>query len=367
MGQEKPSLDEQRATVDALFLSIKTFESELFMVEDEAGLKEVMQTTAKAVLDRPRGKATVNFMTLKNYEQFRIEGCILSLKELMDEELDYLIRQEAGFDAIVADEVRADQKKQAFLITQAKTYFLKYQKMFKEAIADTFFARIEAATEMTTIDRIVQEVIDGAGRYAPVLVQPSGIPLARKDEQIWMRMKQARLAKEKEVAAAKEDVERLTRQVKGIDLNVTAIEKARKLTQADLEAMGPDQMKEAVINEDGSQTEKKRVMQFLPAGELAIYAAEQMDRGRRNGRNDIQKSEYKRATAFYENCNINNTAKELDTKVSMMKAELPQKKEALDRASKKLADLESRGLERFDESLLKMRQAFIENVGKTRL
>ncbi|MGE4295890.1 MAG: hypothetical protein AB7E49_09330 [Campylobacterales bacterium] len=366
MQENKPSLDEQRATVDALFEDPAVFESELFMVQDQTGLREVMQTAAKAVLDRPRGQATINFATLKSYEQFRIEGCVLALKELMDEELDYLIRQEAGFDDIVADEVRGDSKKQAFMITRAKTYFLNFQSLFKAAIADTFFQRIESAAEMTAIDKIVQEVIDGVSRYAPVLVQ-NGVPLARKGDQIWMRLKQARAAKEKELAAAQEDVSRLTRQLRGIELNLTAIEKARALTLADLENMGPDQMKEAVINEDGSLTEKKRLMQFLPAGELALYAADQMDRGRRNGRNDIQKAEYKRATAFYENCNINNTAKELDSKTGLLKAELPQKKEALERAEKKLAALEHKGLEQFDESLLKIRNAFIENIGKTRL
>lgn len=367
MGEPKPTLDEQRATLDALFMSVRTFENELFMVEDEQGLKEVMKTAAKAVLDQPKIQEIINFRVLKSYEQFRIEGCVLGLKALMQAELDYLIKDEAGFDDIIVDEVRKDPKKQAFLLTQAKTYFLKHQKLFKEAIADSFFDRVEAAPEMTAVSKVIQEVIDGVSKYAPVLVQPGGVPLARKSDQIWMRLKQARALKEKEIAVVREDVERLTRQVRGIELNLQAIEKARTLTVADLEKIGADQLKEAVINEDGSLTEKKRILQFVPAGEPALYAADQMDRGRRNGRNDIQKAEYKRATAFYENCNVNNTAKELDSKIAQLQAELPHKKEALDRAQLKLKFLEEKGLEQFDEALLKMRTAFVDNIGKTRL
>ncbi|GHS85712.1 hypothetical protein FACS1894103_7120 [Campylobacterota bacterium] len=362
-----PELDEQRATVEAFFLSQSTFESELFMVNDSSELYEVMKASARSIIERPRARQTVNFKSLETYSQFRIEGCVLALKEQINTEIDYLIRKEAGFDAVIAQEVRNDQKKQAFVLEQSKKYFIQFQSCFKEAIAETFFERILAAVDMNMVDKVIQEVIDGVGAYAPVLIMANGASIVRKSDQIWMRLKQAKLAKEKELKAAQENYERLMKKVHGIELNIKAIEDARSLKLSEVQAMTLDELKEIVINEDGSRTALKRIFQYVPSGEIALYIAEQMDRGRRGGRNDIQKAEYKRATAFYENCHINNTAKELTNKSTAFITELPKVKEAFAAADKKIKTLEARGLWTYDDSLMKIRQAFIDNIGKTRL
>ncbi|MDR2639071.1 MAG: hypothetical protein LBC09_04470 [Helicobacteraceae bacterium] len=360
-------LDEQRATVEAFFLSQSTFENELFAIDDSSQLREAMREAAKKVLERPVALATVNFKTLQSYSQFRVEGCVLALKEYINQEVDYLIREEAGFDSVIAKEVRADQKKQSFILNQAKKYFIAFQSLFNEAIADTFFARVMAALDMNLVDRIAQEVIDGAGNYTPVLMGANGAPLVSKSHQIWMRLKQASLAKEKEIKNAKENIDRLSKKIDGINKNIDAIDKARSLTLEQVQAMSLDELKEIVVNEDGSRTELKRVFQFVPAGDIAFWLAEQMDRGRRAGRNDIQKSEYKRAAVFFENCNINNTQKELANKAAIALLELPKLKEALAAAIRKEETLEKRGLHTFDDALEKMREAFIKNIGKTRL
>jgi hypothetical protein len=365
--QAHAELSEQRATVEAFFLSKSTFENELFMIEYSTELYAAMREAAKKVIERPVAQATINFRTLQGYSQFRIEGCILALKEYINQEIDCLIRQEAGFDAAIAKEVRADQKKQTFILNQAKRYFVEYQTIFKETIADSFFDRVAAARDMNLVDRVVQETIEGVGAYSAVLVNSNGMPLVSKSHQIWMRIKQARLAKEKEIKTAQDNVERLSKKAEGIEKNVTAINDARGLTLERVQAMSLDELKEIVVNEDGSRTEIKRVFQFVPAGEIAVWLAEQMDRGRRAGRNDIQKSEYKRATAFYENCNINNTQKELANKVAMLLSELPKVQESLEAAIKKVEALKKRGLHLYDDSLAKMREAFIRNIGKTRL
>ena len=366
MAEELPPLEVQRATVDLIFEDVSTFEQELFLVENETALRDVIKGAAWAILEHPKAKATINFATLSRYEQFRLEGCIVALKEQMQSDLAYLITQEAGFDAIVAEEINHDAQKQAFLLTRAKEYVMRYQQYFKEAIADSFFARVESGGE-AGVPSIIQEAIDGSGRYRPVLVQKNGASLARKADQVLMRIKQARAEKQKRIAAVKEDVTRLTRQLRGLELNIQAIEKAKSFTLADLEAYTMDMLKEVVVNEGGQFTEQKRLLQFAPAGEVALYLADQMDRGRRNSRNDVQRAEYKRATDFYENCNINNTEKELTSKIAMIQAELPQKKEALTKAKDKLSRLEKSGLEMFDEGLMKMRQAFLENLGQNRL
>ncbi|MDR2152743.1 MAG: hypothetical protein LBO72_07980 [Helicobacteraceae bacterium] len=365
--QAHADLDEQRATVEAFFLSQSTFENELFAIDDASELHIAMRETAKKVLERPVALATVNFMKLQSYAQFRIEGCVLALKEHINQEVEYLIREEAGFDSVIAQEVRADQKKQAFILNQAKRYFIAYRSLFNEAIADTFFARVLAALDMNLVDRVVQEVIDGAGAYTPVLTSASGAPLVSKSHQIWMRLKQARLTKDKEIKTAKDNIDRLFKKIEGIEKNIAAINEARSLTLERVQTMTLDELKEIVINEDGSRSELKRVFQYVPAGEAAFWLAEQMDRGRRAGRNDIQKSEYKRAATFFENCNINNTPKELANKAAMMLEELPKLKDTLAAAIKKEEALQERGLHTFDDALEKMRDAFIKNIGRTRL
>lgn len=336
------------------------------MANSEFEFRESMIRAAGALLGYPSAKPTIDFLHLQSYDQFRIEGAVLALRDLMQEEIEYLIVSEAGFDPIIAEEVKKDAKKQAFLLNQAKTYFLKYQAIFKDAIAESFFARVAQASSPAMIDRVVKEVISGTSKYLPVFITPTGLPLASKEDQIYMRLKQANIAKEKEINSAAEDIERLAKQIKGMELNIEAVHQAKQITIEFLQTKGADWMKEAVINEDGAHTERKRLMQFLPAGELALYAADQMDRGRRNAKNEIAKAEYKRATDFYENCNVNNTPKELANKILIFGAELPQKKEALVKAEKKLEDLKQKRVTDFDESLVKMRQAFVTNIGKSR-
>jgi hypothetical protein len=365
--QATSDLNEQRATVEAFFLSQSTFENELFAICDASELRAVMGKVAKKVIERPIALATVNFRKLKSYSQFRIEGYVLALKEYMNQEIDYLIRKEAGFDAEIAKEVSSDQKKQAFILNQAKKYFIAYQPLFKEAIADTFFARVLAALDMNAIDKVIQETIDGAGHYTPVLIGADGAPLASKSHQIWMRLKQARLTKNREIKPVRENINRLFKKIEGAEKNIDAIEEAQALTLERVQTMTLDELKEIVVNEDGSRTEQKRVFQYVPAGETASWLAEQMDRGRRAGRNDIQKSEYKRAAVFFENCNINNTTKELANKKAMMLEDLPKLKDALAASIKKEEALEKRGLYEFDDALRKMREAFIKNIGKTRM
>ncbi|MDR3347726.1 MAG: hypothetical protein LBN32_03845, partial [Helicobacteraceae bacterium] len=279
-----------------------------------------------------------------------------------------LICEEAGFDPIIAQEVATDKQKQNFMLTQAQRYFVNNQSLFKEAIADTFFDRILAAVDMKMIDHVIQEVIDGTGHFAPVLVNPlNGAQIVHRGDQIWTRLKQANIIKTKEIKAAQENVERLQKKVRGIEMNIKAIEAAKSLTLDYVKELSLDELKEIVINEDGSRTEKKRIFQFVPSGDIAFYIAEQMDRGRRAGRNDIQKSEYKRAATFYQNCNINNTPKELNNRLMMMHTELPKVNEVLSAATQKLHATEMKRLDSFDDSLKKIRQAFVANIGKARL
>ncbi|MDR2904354.1 MAG: hypothetical protein LBU73_00110 [Helicobacteraceae bacterium] len=360
-------LEEQRATIEAFFMSQSTFESELFGVSGPSEMYEVMVGLAKSVIDRPTAQNTVNFKTLETYAKFRIEGCVLALKELINEQIDYLLSEEAGFDPIVMQELRADKEKQTFILQQSKRYFLEYHKLFKEAIADTYFERIVMATDMKLVDKVAQEVIDGIGNLAPVFMQPNGASIVRRADQIWMRLRQAKIAKEKDIKVAKENVDRLSAKAKGLEKNIQAIEQAKKITMEQVTGMAMDELREIVINEDGSRTELKRVFQFIPAGDVSLYLADQMDRGRRGGRNEIQKGDYKRAQTFYENCNINNTPKELKNKLDMFTAELPKVQVNLDAALKKHKEIEARGLHAYDDALAKIRAAFLENIAKSRL
>jgi hypothetical protein len=364
--QAHADLNEQRATVEAFFMSQSTFESELFMIRDASEMRDAMRKASKEILERPVARATVNFRTLKSYSRFRAEGCVLALKEYIDKEIDYLIRAEAGFDATIAKEVRGDPKKQAFILSQAKRYFIDYQTLFKEAIADSFFDRAMAAADINKIDKIIQEAIDGAGAYIPAIAAADGSPLVSKSYQVWMRLKQASAAKNKEIKAAKENIERLSKKIEGIEKNIRAIDDARALTLERVRTISLDELKEIVINEDGSRAEQKRVFQYAPSGDVAFWLAEQMDRAKRVGNNDLQKSEYKRAAVFFENCNINNTSKELANKAAIMLMELPKIKEALANSIKKEEALEKRELYAYDDALEKIREAFVRNIGKTR-
>jgi hypothetical protein len=361
------NIDEQRATVDALFLSQSTFESEVFLVNDSADLYSVMKNSVKTIVERPRAKTTVNFKTLTSYADFKIEGCVLALRDQINEEIEYLIHEEAGFDPIIIKEVKSDIAKQSFINVQAKKYFIEYLTLFKEAIADTFLECVLSAHTMNSIKPIIQEVIDGAGSYAPVLIAKNGISIVRKSDQIWMRLRQAKLAKEKAMSAAKDNVERLSKKLNGIKLNIQAIHSAKEITLESIMAMPLDELKEIVVNEDGLRTEKKRIFQFIPKSDITFYLAEQMDKGRRVGTNDIQKEEYKQAAVFFENCNINNTSKELANKLTRFCAEIPATQNALEAAQNKLATVEASGLHLFDETVDKIRRIFIENIGNTRL
>jgi uncharacterized membrane-anchored protein YjiN (DUF445 family) len=152
--------------------------------------------------------------------------------------------------------------------------------------------------------------------------------------------------------------------VTGIKKNIVAIRQAFKMTVNQLKKFTPQMLVDIALNDEGQYNEEKRMLQFAPKGEIALYLIEQADRGRRSAKTAMQKEDGKKALKFYENLNVNNTESVLKEKMRSYNAELPDFEQKLEKAQTRLEDLMENGLETYDEMLRTIKDAMVENLCK---
>ena len=190
--------------------------------------------------------------------------------------------------------------------------------------------------------------------------------MATKAEQVWMRVRQARLERKKILDEEHKNVEYYEKKLEGIKKNIIAMRKASKLTLKALKEYSEQQLIEIALNDEGKFTEQKRVMQFVPKGDMTMYLQEKADRGARGARTPMQKEDGKKALKWYQNLHINNTEKNLKQKLQEYNNMLPEYEIKLKSAKSKYEKLEEKGIEFYDANLKVMKQIMIKNLCVTK-
>ncbi len=360
--------DKFRKFANELFESHRIFEKEVLQVSGKSEKTFLMRQIFKEIVFNTDAKFTLNFAHLDSYDNLKIGSVHKYIVQLLREEVEYFLNNIPHMPKAIVEEILSSPKSDEFLTSLAKSYESKYGEMLNEIIADSFLECTAMAESMTTIPGIIQQAINGTNHYKPILEITRGNSVATKADQVWMRVRQAKVQREKILADEQKNVDYYQKKVDGMKKNIVAIRTAFKLTVGALKKYTPQMLVDIALNEEGEYTEEKRVLQFAPKGDIALYLIEQADRGRRGAKTAMQKEDGKKALKFYENLNVNNTENVLKEKMRQYNTELPEYEEKLNKALDRLEELEDQGLEAYDDTLKTIKQAIMENlcVKKTR-
>ena len=351
-----------RKFANELFESFRIFEKEILQVSTKSEKSFLMRQIFKEIVFNSEAKYKLNFAHLDSYDNLKISSVHHYIVQLLREEAEYFLHNIPNMPKDIAQEVLHSQKSDEFLTSLAKSYEEKYGEMLHEIVADSFLECAATAETMTSIPGIIQQAINGTNNYKPILEITRGNSVATKADQVWMRVKQAKLQRDKVLAEEQKNVDYYQKKVDGMKKNIVAIRTAFKLTVGALKKYTPQMLVDIALNEEGQYTEEKRVLQFAPKGDIALYLIEQADRGRRGAKTAMQKEDGKKALKFYENLNVNNTENVLKEKMRQYNTELPEYEEKLNKALDRLEELEDQGLEAYDDMLRGIKQAVMENL-----
>lgn len=362
------SLDEEdREFLTSLFTYRPLFEEEVLATVEPEELEEFLRAAAGEVVNNSAAKGSLNFLILDTFDRFHPAAMAPGLKKVLEDEAVYYLEETAGAGDELSESVRIDPGCQFFLAELTKEYLLHHKRAIFGVVADTFFELAAKGTSMTSVPPVVQEAINGSGKYASVLELPGGRKVATKDGQIWMRVHQAKTEKQKRVKQLAEEVKRLEKIILNLEKNADAMRKAAKFKQEALLNYRPEQLSDFVVNEEGKFTDQKRMLQFIPAGEVTMKLCENLEKSVVYARTDIQKEDMKRTLKFFNTIHGNNDPKSLKVKYKEMAEELPAKKGGLENAMRRLEEERFKTLDKYDDTLGRMKEAFIANIGKKRL
>jgi len=362
MSQE----DKFRKYVNELFESVRIFEKDVLQVVSKKEKEYLVKQIFKEIVFNTDAKEKLNFAFLDTYDNFKVQNVIVYIKDVLKEEVKYFLDSIPKMPKEIIAEILDSKKSDEFLESLAESYERKYSENLKDIIADSFLECAASAATMTQIPSIIQEAIAGTRLFKPIFEISKGNNVATRADQLWMRVKQAKIERDKILKEEKVNVDYYTKKVNGIKKNIIAIRKAFNMTLSSLKQYDASMLCDIALNEDGEFNEEKRLLQFVPKGEVALALIEMVDRGRRGARTPGQKEDFVKALKFYNNLNINNTEQVLKENLRQYNQQLPEFEEKLANATEKMEDLEDKGLETYDQNLRVMKQAIIENLGKPR-
>ena len=330
--------------------------------EGDDGAKVFVTRAFRQVINSEKHRKHLNFLHLASYDDFNLKWLLVGLQEELSKTIEAFMVSECGLSEEEAAAVLATREAKVHLLQMGQKYLKRFAGAYRELIANTFFELVGRAESIKQISAVVQDAINGNNRYVSIFKQGTS-RIASKPDQVWMRVRQAKLERDKANRELIEEVDKLSKQVSGLEKNIQAISRAKQFSMAQIGRYKHEDLRDIVVNEEGERNEEKRLLQFLPSGPLTMHLAELAHKGLISATNDIAKEEYKRTEKFFNNLHSNNTPKALEMKLLSLSEEFPKRKGYLQRLQEQLDEARSQGLEAFDEALAKMKKAILLNLG----
>lgn len=366
-GRDEVLPGEAGEYMETIFGSRRDFEKEVLQVTAKEEREEYARAMFEDMLENGKAKTMLSFCHMESYNQLNLRAIVAGFLSGIWEQIAYFLGEECGLEPEDVDQVVKNPRYREFVQNVATHYIAEYGKLAKEAIADSFFMMVGKAPNMTSVAPVIQEAINGTRKYRSVFFD-NGRRVASKDEQVWVRVNQAQLEREKRSARVREETERTRRLVAGLEKNVEAFKKAKKIKVEKLQKYSFSDLRDIVVKDEDEggkdRTEEKRLLQYLPSGDGTLFLMELANKGFRSARNDIQKEEFERTLKYFSILHSNNTPATLQIKWKELMEELPKKQASLERQENRLAEMEAVGLENFDETLALFKKVIIRNLGK---
>lgn len=361
--QKEKSQDEE--LIEDLTANIDTFMQRVTKEYSPAKFQEKFTHIVKQIVSQSQQRKILNFHFLSSYNEFSITNLLRPLNSEIWEMIRVYLVNDLKKGQVYYDVLLENKNNQASVLKLAKRIFVEYKLQFAKIIARTFFEAVSDLDSNGTGDECLESAISGASRHQSILVDKNNIPIATKLQQVWMRTQQAKKIKEQALKGLKEDYESYSAQTKGFENSIRALYRAKYVSLEDVENWTHETIRDYVINENNEFKEEKRLLQYIPTGEVTDFLRTKSEKGVIAAKSEIGKEEYARTHRFMEVLHSNNTERNLDFKLEELYAE-KDKKEKLANSMKENLNLEEqKGLEEYDSVLYKMFEIAAYNLAKT--
>ena len=354
-----PLIDIQTQTeLDQLFSNKTQFENIVLKIYDEKNIKTFVINAFYEILSSDEYCKYLNFKHLVSYNDFKLSKAVEALEAKITKNAKRYIVKKRELD----ERILRNNSYRTFMHTLAVEYIVANRQHIMLMIADTF---IDTINSVSPIPEVIYEALQGTMNLLPILSTTEGV-VTSKPEQIKMRIVQAEKEREKRNAAFKNNYIKAKQLLVRVQKNIEAFKRAKTITIADLKQLTFQELREIAINDEPKYMQQKRLLQYLPSGELTLYLRDLAAKGIAFAQNETAKEEYKLTYKFFENLHINNSPNTLIQKEKDLNAQLPKSEMRYMEAQHLNDEAESKRLEYYDEGLKRVYDAFILYAGKKR-
>ena len=351
-----------QAYIKHIFSDKLIFEKEVLHVKCDEDRKEVMTLVCSDICADIQLASQVNFLKIKSIDDLDFEKVKITLVQILLGELLSLLK-EKRYTKVEIDNIKKDKRNQKFIYELASIYLRRFSNLFYKEVVNSFFDLIGTANKAENLSPVVLEVIHGSENRKTLLEQHGSGQILYKPEQAWMRVKQAKDDKNRQVQVYQIEIVKLVRRVDELKLKISAIVAARALSVEDLNKVTPKLLLDMFTEEDDIQLHTKKTMfSYVPAGELANILVRVASKALIVSKIPSEKNDYKQISEFFKRCSKTNTEKYLLERFEEYKAELVLKSATYRDKRLKLQTLRQRPLDSFDATLKKVKEAMVYNL-----
>ncbi len=348
--------------LDHLFSDKTIFEKEVLQVKCDEDRKEVMALICGDICNDKKLAPEVNFLRLKSLNDLSFKNVKIAIVQVILAELLSLLK-EKHYTRTEIDALKRNKAYLKFMYELAQTYMLRFSSIFYKEVVNTFFELIGLADKADKLSPVVLEVINGNKKKKSLLEQHGSGQILYKSEQAWMRVKQAKDDKNRQVQIHQFEIVKLVRRVDQIKLNISAIVAARSLSIDDIKQVTPKLLLDMFTDEDDIQLHTKKTMfSYVAAGDMANHLVLVAQKEAALTESPALKEDYRRIAEFFKKRKTLNTEAYLQARFDEFKRELELKSKSYREQRLKLKTLRERPLDSFDITLKKVKEAMVYNL-----
>ena len=348
--------------LDHLFSDKLIFEEEVLGVKCDEDRKEVMTLICEDICNDELLASNLNFLKINSIDDLNFDEVPISFVQLLLAELLSFLK-ENQYTKSEIDAVKKNKRYLKFLYELAQTYMRRFSTLFYKTVVNTFFDLLSVADRADRLSPVVMEVINGSEHRKSLLDQEGSGQILYKGEQAWMRVKQAREDKNRQVQVYQVEITKLVRRVDELKLQISAIVAARALSMNDAEHITAKLLLDMFTEDDDIQLHTKKTMfSYIPSGELANVLIETAKKASVQSQKPSDREDYRRISEFFIKCKKVNTQKFLDKRLEEYKQELDLKSKRYREQRLRLKSLRDRPLDSFDITLKKVKEAMVYNL-----
>jgi len=346
----------------ALIFSDKVkFEEEVLHVKCDEDRKEVMSLICNELCLDEKLSKKMNFLKIKTINDLDFEGVSIAFVQLLVVELLSLLK-EKGFTRVEIDTVKKNKQHLKFIYDLVQIYMRRFSGLFYKEVVNTFFDLVSIADKPEKLSNVVSEVINGTSLHKSLLEQHGSGQILYKEEQAWMRVKQARDDKNRQAQVFQVEIVRLVRRVDQLKLQLSAIVAAKALTMADVKKVTPKLLLDMFTDEDDIQLHTKKTMFSYVSSDLASLLISLANKAATESKDSSHKSDYMHIAEFFKKCKNTNTPVYVNARFEEFKHELTLKSKRYREQRLKLKGVRERPLDSFDITLKKVKEAMVYNL-----